>query len=81
MTDSESKIRQGVTTEVAGQCGYSFFPFNESDFREQNNKIFEKQNNITVIEARNAWKQFENELLKFYPLFLAHREIKNSKFN
>ena len=36
----ESKIRQGVTTEVSGNCGYSPFPLNENDVLElyDNNK-------------------------------------------
>ena len=32
---AESKIRQGVTTEISGNCGYSPFPIPESVFEEQ----------------------------------------------
>lgn len=31
---AESKIRQGVTTEVSGNCGYSPFPLNDDDSHE-----------------------------------------------
>ncbi|MFQ6082203.1 MAG: amidohydrolase family protein [Candidatus Aminicenantia bacterium] len=32
---AESKIRQGVTTEISGNCGYSPFPIPDSVFEEQ----------------------------------------------
>jgi N-acyl-D-amino-acid deacylase len=38
----ESKIRQGVTTEVAGNCGSSPFPLNDQDFEEYNKNLFER---------------------------------------
>jgi N-acyl-D-amino-acid deacylase len=31
---AESKIHQGVTTEVSGNCGSSPFPFNDADAKE-----------------------------------------------
>jgi N-acyl-D-amino-acid deacylase len=39
---AESKILQGVTTEVSGNCGDSLFPLNEVDFQEGDTEIFEK---------------------------------------
>jgi N-acyl-D-amino-acid deacylase len=38
---ADSKIFQGVTTEVSGNCGYSPFPFNQSDFDEFDKNLFE----------------------------------------
>ncbi|MCK5635191.1 MAG: D-aminoacylase, partial [Anaerolineales bacterium] len=38
---AESKILQGVTTEVSGNCGSSPFPFNDSDFKEADENAFE----------------------------------------
>ncbi len=38
----ESKIRQGVTTEIGGNCGDSFAPITEKDFRERIDKYKEK---------------------------------------
>ncbi|MCK4560991.1 MAG: D-aminoacylase [Calditrichia bacterium] len=37
-----SKVMQGVTTEVSGNCGYSPFPVNESDLKEMNERLNEK---------------------------------------
>lgn len=39
---AESKILQGVTTEVSGNCGSSPFPFNDSDFKEADENTFER---------------------------------------
>ncbi|MCD6205340.1 MAG: amidohydrolase family protein [Candidatus Marinimicrobia bacterium] len=36
---AESKIHQGVTTEVSGNCGYSPFPLNENDSRELSDNL------------------------------------------
>ena len=33
--NAESKIRQGVTTEIGGNCGSSLFPLSDADFEEQ----------------------------------------------
>jgi len=40
--NAKSKIFQGVTTEISGNCGYSPFPLNEDDFQKFNQKILEK---------------------------------------
>ena len=32
---AESKIRQGVTTEIGGNCGASYFPLSEKSFEEE----------------------------------------------
>ncbi len=42
-----SKVMQGVTTEVSGNCGYSPFPVNENDLKEMNERLNEKYG-ITV---------------------------------
>ncbi|MDZ7330784.1 MAG: D-aminoacylase [candidate division KSB1 bacterium] len=39
---AESKIFQGVTTEVAGNCGYSPFPLSEADFKTLDQGLVEK---------------------------------------
>jgi N-acyl-D-amino-acid deacylase len=39
---AESKIHQGVTTEVSGQCGSSPFPMTDEDFQEYDKHIFEE---------------------------------------
>ena len=40
----ESKICQGVTTEVSGNCGYSPFPLNDEDFTELDKRLSERYN-------------------------------------
>ncbi len=39
---AESKIRQGVTTEVAGNCGSSPFPLNDKMLQNMNKRLKEK---------------------------------------
>ncbi len=39
---AESKIHQGVTTEVSGNCGSSPFPLSDDDFQDFDTKIFEQ---------------------------------------
>jgi N-acyl-D-amino-acid deacylase len=39
---AESKIHQGVTTEVAGNCGGSYFPISDEDHKEMDERIFEQ---------------------------------------
>ena len=41
-SNAESKMHQGVTTEVSGNCGDSPFPLNDVDFRELDTNTFEK---------------------------------------
>ncbi|OQX84541.1 hypothetical protein B6D60_09150 [candidate division KSB1 bacterium 4484_87] len=38
----QSKIHQGVTTEISGNCGYSPFPLNEDDRAELDQNLSEK---------------------------------------
>ncbi|MFC1574332.1 amidohydrolase family protein [Candidatus Latescibacterota bacterium] len=40
--NAESKIRQGVTTEIGGNCGGSMFPLNDSMF-EESSEYLEKE--------------------------------------
>ncbi len=47
---ADSKIFQGVTTEISGNCGYSPFPFTESDFEEFDKNLFEQ------YEVHADWK-------------------------
>ena len=41
-SNAESKILQGVTTEVGGNCGASLFPLNEADLQVMDESIFEE---------------------------------------
>ncbi len=53
---AESKIHQGVTTEVAGNCGGSYFPIADDDLKEMDEHIF-KQYGINI-----DWKSTEGYL-------------------
>ncbi len=48
----ESKIHQGVTTEVSGNCGSSPFPISDNDFEEYDKNTFEEYG--IHIDWRNA---------------------------
>jgi len=48
--NAESKIHQGVTTEVSGNCGYSPFPLTDKDAAEFDKNLFEK------YEVHASWK-------------------------
>lgn len=39
---ADSKILQGVTTEISGNCGYSPFPLNKTDLSEFDKNLFEE---------------------------------------
>ncbi len=58
---AESKIRQGVTTEIAGNCGSSPFPLNDTDFSELEKNLSDK------YQLKLTWQniqQFLDELEK-----------------
>lgn len=57
--NAESKIYQGVTTEVGGNCGSSPFPLNDEDFQSYDKNLFEKYG----INA--SWKTTK-EFLDFF---------------
>ncbi len=69
----ESKIRQGITTEVTGNCGFTGGPFTE-DHRDD---LFAYLANTIVLtgEKKNAWRwNSQNE-------FLEHSAAKGLSFN
>jgi len=50
---AESKIRQGVTTEIGGQCGSSPGPWNEESFKKVKKNYFEE------YELEIDWKDLD----------------------
>ncbi len=69
----ESKIRQGITTEVTGNCGFTGGPFTE-DHRDD---LFAYLSNTIVLtgEKKDAWRwNTQNE-------FLEHSAAKGLSFN
>lgn len=64
----ESKIRQGVTLEVSGNCGDSFGPISENDFNETSNRLKEKygvelkSNSLgSFLDMLEGWKFSVNQ--------------------
>ncbi len=39
---AESKVHQGVTTEISGNCGYTPFPLSDAKFSEMDESIYQK---------------------------------------
>jgi N-acyl-D-amino-acid deacylase len=68
---ADSKIFQGVTTEVGGNCGDSPFPLNEKDFEEFDKDLFERYNihsnwkNISEFYSRLEREKFSINYASF----------------
>jgi len=75
---ADSKIFQGVTTEIGGNCGYSPFPFTQSDLEEFDKNYFERFNehadwkNIAEFYA----KLEKNKLSINYASFTGHGNLR-----
>jgi len=61
---AQSKIQQGVTTEISGNCGDSPFPFNQADFEAYHQR--QKENNRLDVNWRDLPK-FLDALRKARP--------------
>lgn len=69
---SESKIFQGVTTEVIGQCGYSYF-MNSKEIKQAS-----KNNNISMLETFINKAKRENKTMSINWLpFIGHNGIRS----
>ncbi|MEE4312379.1 MAG: D-aminoacylase [candidate division KSB1 bacterium] len=74
----ESKMHQGVTTEVAGNCGSSPFPMTDEEFTHYDENLFEK------YDIHATWKRisgFLNALEKSrismnYATFTGHGDLR-----
>ena len=77
--NAESKIFQGVTTEVSGNCGYSPFPLNENDFEEYRNDLIDKYglnvNWQNLTDFLNALE--ENKISINYATFTGHGNLRS----
>jgi N-acyl-D-amino-acid deacylase len=76
---AESKILQGVTTEVSGNCGSSPFPFNDSDFKEVDENTFERYG--FHVDWRNIeafLRKLENQKVSInYATFTGHGSLRS----
>ena len=76
---AESKIRQGVTTEVSGNCGDSPFPLNEVDFQELDTNIFEQYGvNINWRDINGFLGKLEDQKISInYATFTGHGNLRS----
>lgn len=76
--NAESKIRQGVTTEISGNCGMSPYPLSESNYSEWHDR------NISLFGLKTAWnslgsffEQLENPGTSInYGVYTGHSDLR-----
>lgn len=76
---AESKIFQGVTTEVSGNCGYSPFPFNDVDFQEEDDSAFVKYGiHIDWMNLDGFLRRLEDHKISInYATFTGHGNLRS----
>lgn len=76
---AESKIRQGVTTEVSGNCGDSPFPLNEVDFQELDKNTFEQYGvHINWRDINGFLRKLEDQKISInYATFTGHGNLRS----
>jgi N-acyl-D-amino-acid deacylase len=77
--NAESKIHQGVTTEVAGNCGASPFPLNDEDFAELDKNLFEKFGiHVTWRDINGFLNILEEKQISInYATFTGHGDLRS----
>ncbi|MBN2010633.1 D-aminoacylase [candidate division KSB1 bacterium] len=76
---AESKIHQGVTTEIGGNCGSSYFPLNDADFAEGDRLMNERYGRTLTWHTTN---EFLDTLAQSKPsinfaTFVGHGQIRS----
>ncbi len=76
----ESKLYQGVTTEVGGNCGSSYFPFNDDDFEETGDELAERYNlELTWRDADGFFTALEKRGVGInYATLVGHGQIRSA---
>ncbi|MCK4296684.1 MAG: amidohydrolase family protein, partial [Candidatus Marinimicrobia bacterium] len=76
---AESKIRQGITTEVSGNCGYSPFPLNREDRKELDEKLVEQYGiEVTWNNIDGFFKAIESSKTSInYMSFSGHGNLRS----
>ena len=76
---ADSKIMQGVTTEVSGNCGSSPFPLNETDFTEMDSRIFEKYGfHVSWRDTAGFLRALEDKRVAMnYATFTGHGDLRS----
>ena len=73
-----SKILQGVTTEISGNCGYTPFPLNEDDQKEIDERLFEKYGIHAGWNSINGFLSAleKNKISMNYATFTGHGSLR-----
>ena len=76
---ADSKILQGVTTEVSGNCGYSPFPLNDTDFKELDTNIFDKYGfHVAWRDTAGFLRTIEDQNISInYATFTGHGNLRS----
>jgi len=77
--NAESKILQGVTTEISGNCGSSPFPLNDEDFSTLDQFLFEKYNiHVTWRDISGFLEALEQKNISVnYATFTGHGDLRS----
>jgi N-acyl-D-amino-acid deacylase len=76
--NAESKILQGVTTEISGNCGSSPFPLNEEEFVSRDQYLVEKYNiHVTWRDISGFLEALEQRHISInYATFTGHGDLR-----
>jgi N-acyl-D-amino-acid deacylase len=76
----ESKIRQGITTEIGGNCGASPFPLNDMDFGELNRELREKYDlSVTWRDIAEFYVALEQQKIGMnFASFTGHGQLRST---
>jgi N-acyl-D-amino-acid deacylase len=75
---AESKIRQGVTLEIGGNCGGSSFLFSEDEIKERDERLFKKTGiHITWRDLEGFYKALETSKFALnYATLTGHGDLR-----
>lgn len=76
----ESKVRQGVTTEIGGNCGAAPFPLNDADFAELKQELAEKYGlAVTWTDIAGFYAAMEQQKIGInFASFTGHGQLRST---
>jgi N-acyl-D-amino-acid deacylase len=79
---AESKIRQGITTEISGNCGFSMFPLSEANFEEKRKYTQEKYDvDIDWKDIGGFFRRLEERGIALnYATLVGHGSVRSAVF-
>jgi len=77
---AESKVRQGVTTEISGNCGFSAFPLNLDSFVERQRLLKEKYDlSLDWVDVNGFFDRLESGGMALnYATLLGHGTLREA---